>query len=141
MSRRKQMIFWPLFVAVLFTIMMVITGGNGVDLDFGDDSLTIIGPEKYAFTIAYDNIAELALVTLGDPGSPTSEGQENRNFRWGEWANNDWQTYTICASKNMTQYILITTSDGKHITFNYQNSETTAEVYRMFTELLASKNY
>lgn len=136
MTQRAKNILLVLALCVGFTVMSLFSRGNGIGLDFGEDSLTVTGPEKYQFTIAYSRISVLELVELTDAGEPAA-GEENKNYRWGSWSNEAWQDYSLCAAKKADQCILIAAEDGSCFVFNYLDDATTQQVYSMFSELLA----
>lgn len=136
-SKAKNTIFLIL-VLVVFTVGSWAMGGTGVTPDFGDDALTLGGPQKFSFTVTYDQIEALELVELADPGTMRSGG-ENRSYYWGSWENEAWGAYTLCAYKKFDTAILLTARNGEHLVFNYQDSDTTASMLQMFQELLAHR--
>ena len=138
MSPKAKNTIFLVLVLVVFLVLTSIFGGTGMNVDFGDDSLTVTGPQKYSFTVDYDRIAAMDLVELTDPGTMISGG-ENRSYRWGSWENEAWGSYTLCASKKIDTALRLTTTDGEHLVFNYQDEDTTASILEMFTQLLAHR--
>lgn len=136
MTHRTKNILLMLAICVGFTLVSLLSGNDGIGLDFDEDFLTVSGPEKYSYSIAYSQISDLELVEQTDFGEPAA-GEENRNYRWGGWKNDAWQEYDLCAAKTADMCILITADDGSRFAFNYQDDATTQQVYSMFTELLA----
>lgn len=136
-SRIKNYLLLILFLAA-FTLLTWFLGGTGVTPDFGEDALRVSGPNKFSFTVDYDQIAALELVELTDAGTMLSGG-ENRSYYWGSWEHNAWGVYTLCAAKKADTAILITTRDDELLVFNYQDNDTTASIFQMFSELLAHR--
>lgn len=134
----KSNILLVLVIVAVFTVFSLINGGTGIRLDFGDDTLTVKGPNRFSCSVSYDSIAALELVELVDPGAAVS-GSENSGFRWGEWSSGAWGPYTLCAGKQADTAICVTTDEGQRLVFNYQNDETTARVFEMFSQLLAAR--
>ena len=137
-NRLKGYILLILFLAA-FTLLASQFGGIGMNVDFGEDSLTVTGPKKYSFTVDYDQIASLELVELTDAGTMISGG-ENRSYYWGSWENDTWGRYTLCAAKKTDTAILITMQNDALLVFNYQGDDTTVSISQMFTELLAHRS-
>ena len=135
MSARAKNTIFMILVLVVFLIGTWVLGGTDTTPDFGDDALTVSGPQKFSFTVDYDQIADLELVELTDPGALISGG-ENRSYYWGSWENDAWGAYTLCAAKKIDTAILLTTRDGEYLVFNYQDGDTTQSMLQMFRELL-----
>ena len=138
MSARAKNTIVLLLVLVVFTVGSWATGGTGVTPDFGADALTVSGPKKFSFTVDYDQIADLELVELATPGILLSGG-ENRSYFWGSWEHETWGPYTLCASKKADTAIRLTTREGEFLVFSYQDDDTTASMFQMFTDLLAHR--
>lgn len=134
-NRVLRFLLLLLFLAA-FTALSLALGGSGITLDFDTDGLTVSGPKKFSFAVEYGRIAGLEQVELTDPGTLISGG-ENRSYTWGTWENDAWGQYTLCAAKKADAAIRITTRDGASLVFNYQDNDTTASIFQMFTELLA----
>lgn len=127
-----------LAIFIIVTLVSVFAGSTGIKLDFGEDVLTVSGPKQFSGSVSYDSIADLELVNLEDLGEVVS-GDENSSYCWGTWTNSAWERYTLCVSKAADTAICVTTAAGERLVFNYQNDETTAQIYEMFTQLLAAR--
>lgn len=138
MSLKAKNTIVLVLVLAVFLVLTSIFGGTGMNVDFGDDSLTVTGPQKYSFTVDYDQIAKMELVELTDAGTMLSGG-ENRSYYWGTWENGAWGSYTLCAAKKPDTALCLTTTGGEHLVFNYQDDDTTASILQMFQELLAHR--
>ncbi|MGN1004472.1 MAG: PH domain-containing protein [Oscillospiraceae bacterium] len=135
MSAKAKNTIVLVLVLVVFLVLTSIFGGTGMNVDFGEDTLTVTGPKKYSFTVDYDQIASLELAELTEAGTMISGGG-NRSYYWGSWENDAWGRYTLCAAKKTETVILITTREDERLAFNYQGSDTTASIFQMFNELL-----
>lgn len=139
MSARVKNNLLVLLILAAFLLLTTIFGGTGINVDFGEDALTVSGPRKFSFTVDYDQIAALELVELPDPGTVLSGG-ENRSYFWGSREHEVWGPYTLCAAKKIDTAIRLTTRDGEYLVFNYQDEDTTASILQMFRELLAHRS-
>ena len=138
MKNRLTSVLLLILFLVVFTVLSRLFGGAGITLDFDEDALTAGGPKKFSVVVEYDSIDSLELVELDSAGTLISGG-ENRSCFWGTWENDAWGQYTLCAAKKADTAILNTTQDHEIIVFNYQNNDTTAEMFQMFTELLTHR--
>lgn len=140
MSSRSKNFIWILVVLVAFTGITLVRGGFENNINFGEDSLTLFGPEKYSYTVVYDDITAITLVDLTDLGTGTSvSGDENRNCKWGVYKNDLWNEYTLCISKKIENAIQLTLHNGDVVVFNLESAETTAAILDMFEELLSAR--
>ena len=124
-----------LLFLVIATILMQKLGWTGVVPNFDEDALTVTGPQKFSFTVDYDQIAALELVELDGYGDLISGG-ESRTYAWGVRENGAWGRYTLCVAQKTAETVLITTREGERFAFNYQDSQTTQDICEMFEELL-----
>lgn len=120
-------------IAILFFSSFL---GQSVNVNFEEDELILSAPEDTSLTIAYGQIDTMELVETFDPGTALS-GDENRKCRWGEWESDVWGRYTQYTLKKVAPVILLATSDGEIVVFNYESEEATTSMHQMFTELLA----
>ena len=107
-----------------------------ISIDFEDNALLLGAPNDFSLSIAYDQIETLELSEQPDSGSAIS-GDENRKCRWGEWENDTWGKYTQCTLKKVDPIILLTTSDGEIVVFNYESEDATTSMHQMLSDLLA----
>lgn len=137
MSTKQKNLFF-VFAILAVVVFYILSGGSvGISLDFGEDALTI-SAEKYDHTIVYDEIEKLELASLAEPGT-LIEGADKRNLRYGRWENEAFGEYCQCVTPKVNECIVITTKSGGIYLVNYQDPESTAALYKMFTELLQSK--
>lgn len=137
MSSKQKNLF---FIAVILAMVLFYTfsgGSVGISLDFGDAVLTV-SAEKFDHAIPYEDVENLELTSLPDPGT-LLEGADKRSLRYGTWENGQWGVYQQCVTPKAEQCIVITMESGDVFLLNYQDPESTAALYKMFTELLQSK--
>lgn len=125
-----------LLIPVLIFLYIFFGGSVGISLDFGEDALTV-SAEKQDWSIPYAQIVSLELTDAADFGTLVN-GSENRMLHYGTYENDFWGRYTLCIDPRIESCITIETDSGFFV-LNYENEESTHQLYTMFTELLASK--
>lgn len=138
MSGRLRNFLLLLAFLAAFTLLTLLRGDVSVTPKFEETGLTVVGPKQFSYTVPYDQVASIELVTLEDTGTMRS-GDENRNFYWGSWENDAWGQYTLCASKKFNTAILVTTLDGSRLVFNYEGDDTTVSMLQLFSDILENQ--
>ena len=137
-SKYKNLVFILLILAMV--LFYVFSGGSvGISLDFGEDALTL-SASNYDWLILYNQIETLELAKLPDTGMLV-DGTQNRTLRCGTWKNDLWGDYTLCIDPRIDTCIVITMKNGGIYVLNYENSDSTGQLYQMFSNLLHSKGY
>lgn len=136
----KQKNWGVLLIVVAVVMLYTLSGGSvGICLNFEDEALAVSASD-YDWTIPYDRIEALELVSLPDTGNML-DGVSRRNLRCGTWENEVWGEYTLCIRPDIDRCIVMTQKDGEVFVFNYESSSTTESLAEMISELLASKDY
>ena len=135
-SKQKNLVLVVLILALV--LFYVFSGGSvGISLDFGEDAL-ILSAADYDWHIPYSQIESLELTEFSDPGTLT-DGIEKRTLCCGNWKNEIWGEYTLCADPRIESCIVIRMKSGDVYVLNYENGDSTGQLHRMFTDLLRSK--
>lgn len=136
--KQKNLTFIILILAIV--LFYTFSGGSvGVSLDFGEEYLTLSAAD-YDWRIPYDQIKSLELTSLPDAGS-LIDGIEKRTLRCGIWKNKIWDDYILCIDPRIDPCIIVTMTSGDIYVLNYENSDSTGQLYKMFLELLHSKGF
>ena len=135
-SQKTRNALIALLIPVLILAYIFSGGSMGTSLDFGEDALTV-SAEKYDWAISYDQIISLELVENMNFGT-LREGTEKRTLHYGSYENEQWGQYTLCIDPRIGSCIVIETKSG-YFVLNYENQESTQQLYTMFTELLLNK--
>lgn len=137
MTNKNRILSIVILVAV--TVLSLMSGKIGVDLDFGEETLTVSvsGFEK---EIPYAGITSLELAELPDTGT-LLEGGDKRGLQYGTWENDTWGEYSLCITSKVSQALVLTMEDGSVFVLNYQDQDNTQALFEMFTDLLHSKGY
>lgn len=135
--KQKNLIFIVLILGIM--LFYIFSGGSvGISLDFAEEALALSAAD-HDWTIPYDRIRSLELEALPNLGT-CIEGSEKSALCYGTWKNDRWNEYTLCIDPNIDQCIIVTMDNADVYVFNYENSESTRQLHKMFTELLQSKH-
>lgn len=136
-AKHKNLIFVALLLAIM--LFYIFSGGSvGISLDFGEDALTLSASE-YDWVIPYEQVQSLELTALPHTGRMI-EGSDKRTLRCGTWENETWGEYVLCIDPRIDSCIVVTMNSGEVYVLNYENSDSTGQLHKMFTELLQSKD-
>ena len=135
-QQKARNTFLTLLIPILILLYIFFGGSVGISLDFGEDALAI-SAEKQDWSIPYEQIISLELVNAEDFGILLN-GTEKRMLHYGTYENDPWGQYTLCIDPRIETCIVIETTSGFFV-LNYENEESTKQLYIMFSELLANK--
>ena len=125
------------FLIPALILLYVFFGGSvGISLDFGAEDLTV-SVEKQDWSIPCEQIVSLKLTEAEEFGI-LPEGSENRTLHYGTYENEVWGQYHLCIDPRIESCIVIETNSGFFV-LNYENEESTQQLYTMFSELLFTK--
>lgn len=123
----KNIIFAVIVIALMLGFAMR-QASNTVKVKFGDTSVAITS-SKYNMTIAYEDIVSVELADMADPGEMGSDGYDDEILRAGNWTNETWGEYHICAYLETSKCVVIEVEDGRTLVFSKKNDKTTTELY------------
>ena len=75
-----------------------------------------------------------------DCGVPVDGGLKN-HIRYGLWHNEELENYRLFASDKIGVVVLLRTTGGDVLVFNYESEDTTRGYYGSFTEFLTQQGY
>ncbi len=141
--RRKywREIFAALAVIILFTVLFVHGDEDAIEFQFEDTQMSIIGPDEAPEAVTLD-YSEILSVNMRDDLNPGSFkiGLDTDTCKFGTWQNEEMGSFTLCAFPNVSEYIVLETTNGT-VVFNYQDNDSTEHLYTAFLELLESKGW
>ena len=115
-------------------------GRSTLLLSLADEAVTVTGPEDSFFSVPYGEIASMELREDFDPGIPVDGGLKS-HIRYGLWHNEELQDYQLFASDKIGVIILLRTTGGEVLVFNYESENTTRTYYGSFPDFLAQQGY
>lgn len=129
MSIRKSTIF-AVAVVVIVTLFQLFTGGgNTMQIDMGEKSMTFSGIDEFTHELAYNDIVSAELVP--DPDWESMGGQEFGPFRVGQISNGSGDQHTLFVTTRCGNAIEVTLADGSRMIFNYNSTANTENLYEM----------
>lgn len=128
----KQLVSWKhLLFAVVFLVAAVglsfIDSADDVTVTFGEDRLTV-SSKSYKMLIDYDEIENAELTGIAERGEKIS-GSDNLTLRTGNWTNDTWGEYYICADLDCTNCIVLHLTDGSTYVFSRLSNKETQSIY------------
>ena len=130
---KKDLIFIICIFAVAI-IFSVVTGGDTVEVHFGDEVMNITST-NFSFDIAYTDIEKVELTSLPDLGT-MEKGYDTNSLKCGSWNNALWGDYHLCVIPDVNACVVVTLTDGRHVVFNYKEVENTEGVFSILQDHL-----
>lgn len=140
MQSRVKRILLPLSVLVLALFFYGIFGSNTLLLSLEGEAVTLTGPEDSSFSVPYSKIASMELREDFEPGIAVSGGLKN-HIRYGLWHNEELGDYQLFASDKIDVVILLRTTEGEALVFNYESADTTRNFFETYSAFLAEQGY
>ena len=144
MDKTKRMRFinigFTVVVLILATVLSIHFGSNKIDFSLADSTLTVTGPDKFSYSVKYENINKFIYLVDFDKGEETSGGTK-RKINYGSWVNGDLGTYNLCVSEKINTYIYVESKSGDKLVFNYDDAEFTLKLYNTLKETFEKNNY
>jgi len=119
-----------LFILGLFAVTLVIfhfDSSEDIKVTFSETSVTAKA-SSFQMDIPYDMIDEAQLVPMEEGGAKIT-GSDNMVTRLGNWENDAWGEYHICADLDATNCIKVTLDDGRIFVFSRKSNEETQSIY------------
>lgn len=122
---RKDLVFGIVLFAVVIG-MGLMDASNKIEVTFQENSLDVVS-KRYSMNIPYDMIRSVALTEGVEPGT-VIDGFDDMSIRTGEWENEAWGQYVVCAVPEISM-IAVTLEDDRMFVFNRLDDETTKQLY------------
>jgi len=125
----KHFLFAVLILAVMIPCV-IIQSNNTVKIDL-DETEVFIRSSRYRMLIDYNIIESLELTPLAEAGEAVSEDSfDDGVVRYGDWQNDTWGVYSICADLDVKNCIVAHLDDGRTFVFNRKNTSETESIYQ-----------
>lgn len=140
-SNKRAMLINLVFLLVVFVVVtFVLPNGSQKNLfTWEETQLIITCPDESVYTVPYDSIIHIQLVTNADLGTCRS-GDDTTNFRYGRWENEVLGEYVLCCYCSYSTVIQLTTASEDYW-ISYESAETTTALYDSIVETLTSEGY
>ena len=139
MDKKNLILIIGIFVVV--TLVAIFRGGGDtVNFDFTDTSLSVTGIQGYSYSVDYEDIDTVTFETLDDFGELIN-GVSAKKYTSGTFKNSRLGEYQFCGLTNLKDCMVIRTKDGRTYAANVENAASTEELCRSLNELLKDKGY
>ena len=140
MQPRTRRILLTLLILALAIFFYGVFGRNTLLLSLGDETVTLSGPENSSFSVPFSSIASMDLRESFSPGAAVDGGVKN-HIRYGLWHNDEWGDYQLFTSEKIEPVIVLRTTDGTVLVYNFESEKTTRSHYETFTVFLREQGY
>ena len=140
MSPRVRRTLLTFFILALAVFFYGVFGRNTLLLTLEGEAVTLTGPENSSFSVPYSEIASMELREGFDPGVAVDGGLKNR-IRYGLWHNEEFQDYQLFASNKIDVVIILHTTQGEVLVFNYESADTTRSFFDTYSAFLTEQGY
>lgn len=137
-AQRRDIVLALLVIAAVM-IFQLVKPSETIQLQFGQDSMTLSSSDGEAFLaeVRYSDILSLTQTEELEAGTCLT-GADTDRYRFGTWRNGAYGEYTLCVFPSVSQYIVVETRQGV-VVFNCEDAATTRSMYTAFAELLEEK--
>ena len=121
-----------IFALVLLTIMFLFAirqSNNMVKVYFEDEHLEVVS-SKYSMTVGYDEILSAELITMPHQGEKADDDAwDDDLIRTGNWINDTWGSYCVCADLDTSNCIVLHLDDGSTYVFSRKSDATNRKLF------------
>ena len=121
----RQLLFVVFLFALLFP-MAIWDSNTQVKVNFQTEKLNVYC-DQYSMSIPYADIASAEVADLAEAGEKVENGYDNDIVRCGQWQNDVWGEYYICADLDTTNCVVLHLQDGRTFVFSCKDNATTAK--------------
>lgn len=134
--RQRKYTNMLIILAIMIVISMVsfAQGENAVGFDWTESSVQVTDPSGRSYTIAYADIIGLELIEHPNFGTCLNGGHTS-SWLYGEWENETWGRYTLCASTNPSLCIVMYTAEKTYV-LSYESDKITSALYGSIVQFL-----
>ena len=137
LSARKILVFF--LTVLIIALFFFLRGDNNIALELQENgAITVDGPQGSFYSVRYEDIDTIALLTNFDRGECIDGGTKYKNA-FGTWCCDMYGKYTLMVRTKVGTYIAITDHSGQTLVFNYESDEVTENLYELILSLLAQE--
>ncbi len=137
---KKYSIVLIISIVVIVALYSLAGGGGGkMDLNIGEDSLSVEYGD-FTATVEYKDVTAIELVEVSDFGTPV-DGGSDKSCRWGLWTNEGWGEYSQYSILSSDNAVLLHLSDGGVFLLSYESGETTLMLAQLLFDMLTEQGY
>lgn len=130
---KKHLIFGVLLFAAVIALSLS-QSAEAVTVTFGDSAVDIAA-SRFSMNIPYDMVDHAELVEIPDRGD-VIDGTDDMAVRTGQWTNDTWGEYFVCADLDASNCIAVHLNDGRIFVFSRKDNAETAQIFETFQTYL-----
>lgn len=131
-------ILFAVFAVALMIPFAIRQDNNAVKINVNELQV-LARTSRYQMLIDYEIIESLELAPLADPGEKLNEDSFDDDIvRYGDWKNDTWGEYSICADPDVETCIVARLNDGRIFVFNRKDTAETESIYQQILAKLPS---
>ena len=115
-----------LILIVLVTLISLNSNRVGVSFTLNNDQVVLQGPDNFELSIPFAEISSISIIDTLEPGV-SIDGFETRGIICGEWSNDTYGNYHVCAIIEIHAYVTIRDRNGAIFIYNCENQKTTKD--------------
>lgn len=124
-----------LAIMIVISVLSLIHSENTVVFDWSETQVQITDPDGISYTIVYSDVVSLELMERPNYGTCIT-GKETSSWLYGNWENDVWGSYTLCASTGSNLCIVACTADEIFV-LSYESDNITSALYESLAEFVA----
>ena len=122
-----------LAIMIVVSLVSCLHQNHVVGFDWTENSMRVTDPGGASSTIVYEDITALELEERPNFGTCIDGGQTS-SWLYGDWENEVWGQYTLCASTAPNLCIVIHTAGHVYV-LSYESDEITSALYDSIHQL------
>lgn len=127
-----------IFAVVIIALMLFFAfnqSNNAVSVRMNEDHVLVTGT-RFSMKIDYDLIDSAEIQPLPDKGEPVQDTRDDGIVLSGQWKNDTWGEYTICADADVKTCLVVHLKDGRTFVYSRKDDATTEELCKLLLERL-----
>ena len=123
-------ILFAVFVMAVMIPFAIAQGNNTVKVNVNEKQV-LARSSRYQMLVDYEIIDSIELMPLADAGEKRSDDSYDDGIvRYGDWENDTWGAYSVCADVDVETCIVLHLNDGRTFVFNRKDPQETETIYQ-----------
>ena len=131
-----RQILFSIAIVLLVILFAIIENNNRIKVTFYESDF-LVKADHYSIRVSYSEIETVSFTDLAEAGEEIADGSDDGLLRTGNWRNDIWGEYYICADSEISKCIVLKLTDGQTYVFSRKDDKTTEALYQ---ELLIHLN-
>lgn len=123
-----------LAIMIVVSLVSCLHQNHVVGFDWTETQVTVTDPAENSFTVVYADLTSVTLETVSGYGT-CLDGGKAEGFYYGQWENDQWGRYTLCASTQTDCCIVMRSAENTYV-ISYESDEITESLYESIRSFL-----